>query len=324
MTSFSGLSATDQESRIHIVVSCTNTKRRPPAPGMRVRDLPTLPVKRRVVEWVERLISSETERIPSDQLYAGDHWSTALTLPEIAGRQNFRAQLWVLSAGYGLIPADHEIVPYGATFTSGSPDCVGTGPEALTWWENLATARGIDTGHPRTLAGLALSDPRSRIVVAAALPYLHPIARDTTQAAALLHSDDQLMVVSAGARTTANGLTPFTVPVDSRLLHTVGGSRIALNIRAARFIVENAGDTHLRRQAVSRQLVEHLDTLPPAPTYDRMPMTDEEILRYIEERLSTDPTLSATRMLRDLRSHGKACEQKRFHQLTREARSSHD
>jgi hypothetical protein len=54
----------------------------------------------------------------------------------------WQAQLWAVSAGYGVVKSSKKLVPYSATFAHGHEDSVSTGkddePQA-TWWR-CATA----------------------------------------------------------------------------------------------------------------------------------------------------------------------------------------
>jgi hypothetical protein len=287
------------------------------------RNLPALPVRQRAHEWIRRLERTSNPRWAAADLYAGDHWTAAARLPDLGVGQGYMTVLWVLSAGYGLIPSHLPIAPYAATFSSSSPDSVGTSAESPAWWDVLTSETSIAPGHHRSLTAIATADPTARILVVAALPYLHPIAADAAEAARRLSSDEQLMVVSAGARSSGNGLSPFLLPLDSRLTQIVGGSRISLNARAAAFVVETASETGLTRTTVSEFLATRLADLPAQDIYDRTPMADDEVVAYIHDRLTVDPHLSATRLLRDLRDGGRACEQQRFHDLVREVRGSY-
>jgi hypothetical protein len=51
-------------------------------------------------------------------------------------------------------------------------------------------------------------------------------------------------------------------------------------------------------------------------------MSDDDVRRFIRERLRAEPDLRHTRMLRDLRDGGRACEQKRFRRLFMQVRDT--
>ena len=55
--------------------------------------------------------------------------------------------------------------------------------------------------------------------------------------------------------------------------------------------------------------------LPDLPVYDRTPVTDEDVLKYLLTELRKDSSKAHTPLLRKLRDGGKACEQSRFRGL---------
>jgi hypothetical protein len=56
---------------------------------------------------------------------------------------------------------------------------------------------------------------------------------------------------------------------------------------------------------------------PPVARYERKKLSDEEVTAMIAGRLTLEPRMSASRMLREFRDAGYACEQSRFGQLHR-------
>jgi hypothetical protein len=53
------------------------------------------------------------------------------------------------------------------------------------------------------------------------------------------------------------------------------------------------------------------------PRYERKKLSDEEVGEMIASRLAQLPGMSASRLLREFRDAGYACEQSRFGQLHR-------
>src|SRR5262245_35571216 len=110
-------------SHLHIVVTCANRKRHDVPTELRLRDIRERTAEMRFGAWQDRLESSHAERYPAIELYAGEHWSV---VRELTGSSPLAqtAQLWIMSAGYGLIPANALIRPYAATFSAASADSV--------------------------------------------------------------------------------------------------------------------------------------------------------------------------------------------------------
>ena len=59
---------------------------------------------------------------------------------------------------------------------------------------------------------------------------------------------------------------------------------------------------------------------PAIPQYDRQPLSDASVRRFIVRQLAADGELTHSRLLRQLRDQNMACEQKRFARLYRETR----
>jgi hypothetical protein len=54
--------------------------------------------------------------------------------------------------------------------------------------------------------------------------------------------------------------------------------------------------------------------------YQRSPRTDPQVTTFIRRRLTTDPEATSSRLLREFRDLGYACEQGRFAALYRAVR----
>src|SRR4051794_32552373 len=109
--------------RIALVVACSHRKRVKPPNELRLASI-NARTEQRAAMWERRVRGVEAPRCPAQKLYMGAHWTAACQAFRLAQRYSSRAELWVISAGYGLIALDTAIKPYGATFASGSTDSV--------------------------------------------------------------------------------------------------------------------------------------------------------------------------------------------------------
>src|SRR5262245_11141361 len=89
---------------IHVIASCTDRKRLPVPLELRLREISGVRPQIRAERWWRRLSTHESRNIVATDLYGGDHWSVARSLPAVAVANGRSAQLWVASAGYGLVP----------------------------------------------------------------------------------------------------------------------------------------------------------------------------------------------------------------------------
>src|SRR5262245_32875137 len=111
---------------LQIIVSCTNRKTASVPEPLRLRSVPTGSSNSRVSEWCRRLERHRGPTVAAERLYAGEYWTVAKELPELARETGYKAKLWVMSAGYGLMPVSACIHPYSATFASAELDSVAT------------------------------------------------------------------------------------------------------------------------------------------------------------------------------------------------------
>src|SRR5438105_4578850 len=98
--------------KIVLVAACSQRKRVPPPLDLRLGSLASGP-EERATQWRKRLDEVEAGRQVAIELYAGDHWHSACQAYRLARRYSSRAELWVMSAGYGLIRSNTPIKPYG-------------------------------------------------------------------------------------------------------------------------------------------------------------------------------------------------------------------
>ncbi|MBK9755665.1 MAG: hypothetical protein IPO88_19555 [Nannocystis sp.] len=160
----------------YLVASCSDRKCGVIEERFQLRSLRAEAPARRVEQWWRRLADpTEAPRYPAVKLYGGEHWTHARRSLATLTERGYAAELWVASAGYGLVPASAWLLPYSATFASGSPDSVAPDTRSgvsrveqmQRWWAVLAGYPGPELGAPRSLT-LALRDSRAKLIVVAA------------------------------------------------------------------------------------------------------------------------------------------------------------
>jgi hypothetical protein len=290
--------------RVRVVVTCTRRKTRPISRSLHMRNVPGARLSTRFRHWTERLTNPAVQRVPALDLYAGEHWTIARRLCGEAEKPA-KIDLWVCSAGYGLIPVDAPIAPYSATFVPGDPDSVpGT---AADWWETLADWEG-PVGGARSFVELVSSDPSARLILVLSAAYLRACHNDICKAAEKLSDPRLLSILSAGTKHDRD-LSDFLLPVDARLQPLLGGTLQALNIRATEDLLTTGLDSHDNMSASLQRL---LAEQPPPRRYNRRRATDAELRSFIRDHLRSNPLATHTRLLRELRDADYASEQGRF------------
>jgi hypothetical protein len=288
---------------------------------LRNLDLDRSPITQIVKLWWTRLSTSTVPEIPVHALYCGDHWSTVLSLSELA--ENFEKQLWVASAGYGLVPIESRIRPYAATFSSSHPDSVHSfATDALSgtalsraWWAEIAKRELPDSESARSIAELAREDDQVHLLVVAGPQYLAAMEDDLLAARATLTKTERLILVSSPLRTMSPTLAPNLIPSTARLQPEVGGALTSLHARVAARILQEAEPYPLDATTLQERYSNILLRLAKPERVTRVSVSDDTVRAFIQEHLLQDPRSSCTSLLRRFRADGKACEQSRFRQL---------
>lgn len=267
----------------------------------------------RSIEWRRRIRSIEAAEYPAHDLYLGDHWRAACDAYKLALQYSSRAELWVMSAGYGLIPGSKSLKSYGATFANGSVDSIWRGSAdgdrreyVRAWWQSLP--------HEEALPGLLKGG--GAIVIAAGATYLDVLTVDLTTALERDMSGDRISVVSAGSR-HAGAL----LPVTGRFRGAVGGTDASINARVLGLLAAEAPAHHFRHSAMSATLNRLASRMPTTDRRTGNPRSDDQVVSWINGVRRRKPTISRTEALREFRGAKLACEQSRFASLWIQAAS---
>jgi hypothetical protein len=292
---------------LKVIVTCSNRKSLPVPESLHLRNTFGSRVGTRIKHWTNELSDASALRIPARSLYAGEHWVVARAFED--GTLPFSSiELWVCSAGYGLVKSDSLLRPYSATFTQSHPDSVPGGRiGAAVWWERLSNWSGPDGGS-RSLDDLFNADRKSIILMILSPPYLQACKPDLLNAINRLDEADQLSIISAGTKND-NDLGQFILPVNSRLQESMGGSLRSLNVRVGRHLLLAGakGQDEMRLG-----LVELNAGQCAIQREKRSAATDDEICDFVAAHLGRNGLTTRTRLLRMLREAGIACGQERF------------
>jgi hypothetical protein len=126
---------------------------------------------------------------------------------------------------------------------------------------------------------------------------------------------DQVGIISSGMRKTGTALDRALVPADSRFRSIVGGQMNALNVQLLDHALDGWDEWRGNLAVLTRMFACKLQRLPPSPTYERTPVSDEKILFFIRQQRVLRPSVGYSPLLRMFRDSGQACAQDRFKQL---------
>ncbi len=304
--------------RLYVVISCADRKRSlEHAP--RLRDLPE--GKKRDRRWWSAINSPTLPKHVGLDLYLGPYWSNVLSLVRQAEMFGWTTQLWIISAGYGLVPASAQLSPYQATFAPGHPDSVSSLPglegrkASQNWWQNLSGLPSPAGNHPRTIEGLMARDPSAAFLVAASPAYLSAVEPDLLNGLNQLADPNRLLVISGTPGPSPSTLQERWIPSLEIFRQDLGGACITLNPRVAARAVYVARTIGWSAPELRKHFLLWSSILPPLEKPRRIPLSDNDVSTFIQKQLVDSLHTSYTAMLRQLRDMGLACERSRFKAL---------
>lgn len=288
-------------AKLSIVVICSDRKSEVPAPGLQARHLPEGRLDTRSAIWLSHLRKAAGTRALTE-LYRGEGWFVLPQVLAAARRAGFDPDLLVASAGLGLRSAESVAAGYAATLVGGQPDTVGaTSADRRGWWHRLRAAPGALDPQ------VAL---RGRVLLVLSSAYATAMHSDLVALGG--RGDDVLMI---GGAVDVDGIR--RLPADRSLRTALGGTATGLTMRMARAWLDSLDGVCLTSPVRLQHWQAWAASVRREESWARQPLTDEQVLQFVREARSADPTLSRTRALRELRDSGRACEQSRFAELYR-------
>lgn len=296
-------------SALFLITNCSATKKVASGEAVRLRDWSGSTRQR--FRWWHHAIEGQTDVTPARDCYGGDAWTQV-----IAAEKTSRdaCQLWVISAGMGLISADFPIPNYSATFSANNPDSVGSSHQERSEWWNLVCDWRREISGVGSITDLASANSNSVFLIALSSAYLALVKDDLLSAKLLLTSPENLIIISAGTRVMPE-IGCSLLPIDARFENLVGGARATLNARMLRYLLENFDLRKCGASRIAKSLNITATKLEKSKLFDRSRLNDIEIAAFIRKQSKKAKETSASSLLRILRDGGSACEQKRFHRI---------
>lgn len=287
-----------------------------------------------LIRWIDAINDPHRMKFAARDVYSGKHWKETLNCHRLCSQQGFNCDLWIMSAGMGLIPMDYPIPVYSATFANGADSIhkLDWGDERdnrtqnKIWWQGVNRNRGWEL--PPTIAELSKQQcDNNCILIICSPPYYYAIEPELLQ---VIGNNPNLLVFCAGLTSRMgsvhHSLRPHIVLIDDRfksLAPEMNSVNVALNAVVAKWFISN--HLGLLQDGVMRVIDYFAEIAKDLPRTIRKPvvsMTDDEVKEFISKNYS--PQSSASTLLRILRHQdNKSCEQKRFGKLFANYRKEH-
>lgn len=295
---------------VHIT-TCTNRKRVPAIESLLCRTLPCGEMTHVADEWIVRVQHAPHEHL-ARSLYCGRGFSESLSVAKLA-----TTDLWVISAGLGLVSSNEKIPSYSLTIASGVDDSIkgriSSGFHPSEWWKIINSISG------RSISKLINNDPdKSLFLISLNQPYATLILNDLLN----LTPDSLTRVRIVGmmcSKIMPKQIQSICLPYDARINdpRCFPGTMSDFAQRSAYHFVKNIWNVYGYQTASddSAAITMILDSLKAPIVPSRRQLSDDEVRKVIISNWERAEGYS-NRMLRVLRDELRiACEQKRFSTL---------
>lgn len=292
---------------VHIT-TCTNRKRAPAVDSLLCRTLTCGDMTQVADQWIARVTHAPHEHL-ARTLYCGRGFTESLSAAQLA-----TTDLWIISAGLGLVLSNDKIPSYSLTIASGAEDSIkgkiSSDFHPSEWWNAINSISG------RSISRLINDDPdRSLFLISLTQPYAPLILNDLLN----LTSDSLARVRIVGimcSRNMPEQIQPICMPYDARINdpRCYPGTMSDFAQRSAYHFVKNIWNECGYQNAAddSAAIIKMLDRLEAPIVPSRRKLSDDEVRSEIIVNWDLAEGHS-NRMLRVLRDNlHVACEQKRF------------
>lgn len=303
---------------VTVITTCTSRKMRAMVGRLDLTSVPRGRLHEVVSRWCRAAMRTTSDRFPAYEVYRGRAFQEALRATElVAGR------LYVVSAGFGLLPSYEKIPLYDLSIAGDGANNVRNKVEGRflerDWWAGVnCHLQGDET----PIATMVTRSHKRLFVFALSSAYYRLIEGDLLAIPRPKRGGLRLLGLGL-EKVIDQELSQYLLPYDERFDgpdSPIRGTRSDFAQRAARhFISElvNRGINNLEEQKRHITRSQRRWRVPERP--NRESLGDEEILAIIRKMAKKNSTGGYTRMLRSCRDMGYRCEQKRFAALYRRA-----
>ena len=190
--------------RALIITTCSSLKQFPIDADCKLDDYKESPYDQVADIWLATVTNPTRQKFPAEDLYIGSNWKEVLCCVETAKHVGFIPELWVISAGWGLIPANFKITPYAASFSEGEssihnlkwPREFNTKQRSRCWWQTINQKRNLNL--PSSIPELYSSLPDKnnlRVLIILSKEYYLPLELEILE---LISLGAEVVIISSG------------------------------------------------------------------------------------------------------------------------------
>ena len=297
---------------INIISSCTSSKKYSPSNLLELTNIDDhLLLEDACDLWINNININESTQYKASQLYKGAAWKVTLDIKEILDKKT-PTNLYVASAGYGLIHSDKKIYSYDCTFSPGDSNSISKfnnyldSPSNILWWDRI-----------NTFSSDSFPIDSYFFIV---LPHDYLVASQNFIQEIIYKHNKKVFIFVANKKSPPSFMDKNIIKFDSRFNSFQTGVMINILQRAVfwlsnEIVMKNIPLCHKDLQNhIDMKLAQYKAFTMPV----RKQLSEKEICEKIRLMILYNNISSATQGLKYFRQLGFACEQKRFGKLFKE------
>lgn len=261
--------------KIQVIVTCAASKTVEVPEDLQFGKLPTLPVADSVTEWIKRLKNTSANLVKMIDLYKGGYWGIVKQINSNPKVDN----VWVLSAGYGIVNANQPVKPYAIALKDNSFDSIklnttGQSNDSYSqWWDNMVAKRKL------TITDVYNQHPEDIFIVYASFEYMKAIKNDFKNIV------DKPNVLIVSPDTKIKEFTPYILNTNLRLRSFLGGNKMTVSPLTVKHLVENIEKIGYTRDEVNTYFKDIINNQPQLPPQNpvREKLSDEDFIKLLLE-----------------------------------------
>ncbi len=244
-----------RDYRVLILSTCSSLKRFPIDSECELGSYASESYDQVLANWLETIQDLTKKKFPAEDLYIGSNWKEVLSCAKTASSVGFIPQLWVVSAGWGLIPANFKITPYAASFSEGEssihnlkwPQEFNSKQRSRSWWQTINQKRNLDL--PSSLPQLYSSLPNKnklRVLIILSKEYYLPLELEILE---LISLGVEVVIISSGTYSELDVVHPVikdhVLPLNTKFKNaneSLKKNCHVLNATMATWLLENYHD----------------------------------------------------------------------------------
>jgi len=303
-------------SKIHLITSCTNSKKNGAFRAV-LGSLTLTSLDKMAKSWLQELERIPVQDcIPAVERYKGAHWSIAKSCT-----QEFGVELWIMSAGLGLVNQNDPIPDYQATFSGGSEHSIPAWSKKRAesnsnWWQLLAAYK------KRSFKVLFRDHSKDTFIVCGSKDYIRAVSADLIQAIQFLEQPEQQLIIITSGNGSYSSLDRFLLRSQEDMRSNLKANMLILNISLAKYFLRwLKQDMTKSLEDFKTEQLSNLIRNPPQKKVKGKKQTEIQVEAYIKESLIKCSNVKVTNLLIKFRKEGNSFEEKRFKAVFKRVKS---